>query len=147
MWQVWLILAGVFIIIEMATVGFFIFWLAIASLVTMLVSFFVDNLVIQLAVFVITSTILFLTTKPLVDKYFNKKTIPTNTYKLINKKGIVKIDINNTAGTGQIKVDGEVWSAKSNNDLNIPAGTEVEIVNIDGVKLVVTPTHSTSNIQ
>ena len=46
-------------------------------------------------------------------------------------------DRNNIEGTGQIKMDGEIWSAKSATDEDIPENTEVEIVEIDGVKAVV----------
>lgn len=40
---------------------------------------------------------------------------------------------------GQVKVDGEVWSAIGINDMNIPQGTEVEIKEIKGVKAIVSP--------
>ena len=40
---------------------------------------------------------------------------------------------------GQIKVDGEVWSAISSDDVDIPKGTKVEIKEIKGVKAIVTP--------
>ena len=52
MWQIWLIISGVCFIVEIITVGFLIFWLAIGALFAMLVSFFTDNIVIQTAVFV-----------------------------------------------------------------------------------------------
>ena len=57
MWYVWLILAGIFVIAEIATVGFLIFWLSLGSLCAMVTSFFTDNLIIQTAVFVITSAL------------------------------------------------------------------------------------------
>ena len=68
MWGVWLIAAGIFFIIEIATVGFLIFWLGIGALLAMIVSFFTSNIIIQTAVFVISSTILIFATKPLVNK-------------------------------------------------------------------------------
>ena len=52
MWLIWLIAAGIFFIVEIATVGFLIFWLGIGSLLAMIVSFFTDNIIIQTAVFV-----------------------------------------------------------------------------------------------
>ena len=58
MWQTWLIIAGVCLIIEIMTVGFLIFWLAIGALIAMIVSFFIDNIIIQTTVFVISSAIL-----------------------------------------------------------------------------------------
>ena len=68
MWLVWLIAAGVFFVIEIATIGFLTFWLGIASLLAMVVSFFTANIVIQTSVFVIFSILLILATKPLVNK-------------------------------------------------------------------------------
>ena len=44
MWQFWIILAGIFFIIEMATVGFLVFWFGIGSLIAMIVSLFTSNL-------------------------------------------------------------------------------------------------------
>lgn len=139
MWQIWLIAAGVFIIGEIITVGFLIFWLAIASLIAMVVSFFTSNVVIQMAVFVISSAILIFATKPLVKKISKKDHVSTNVYSIIGKKAIVTEDIDWAAGTGQIKCEGEVWSAKTKEQVNIPEGSEVEIVSIEGVKAYVKP--------
>ena len=138
MWYIWLILAGVFLIIEIMTVGFLIFWLSIGSLFAMITSLFTDNIVIQTTVFVISSIGLIFLTKPLVKK-LNKTddTIATNAYSVIGKKAIVTQDINPTLGYGQIKVNGETWSAKTISDNIIPKDSEVIIKNIEGVKAVV----------
>ena len=66
MWYVWLIISGLFLVLEMITVGFLVFWLAIGALFAMLVSFFTSNLIIQTTVFVISSIGLIFLTKPLV---------------------------------------------------------------------------------
>ena len=138
MWYLWLIAAGLFFIIEIATVGFLIFWLGIGALFAMVASFFTDNLLIQTTVFVISSSVLIPLTKPIVNKYFDDgKTIVTNAYSLIGKVGIVTTEINTLNSTGQVKVNGEIWSAKADED--IKQGTEVEILKIDGVKLIVKP--------
>lgn len=47
--------------------------------------------------------------------------------------------INSLDSTGQVKVDGEIWSATSQNATTIPKGTEVEILEIKGVKVIVAP--------
>ena len=114
MWVFWLIAAGIFFIIEMATIGFLVFWLGIGAILAMLTSFITDSILIQSLVFVITSTLLLIFTRPLVDKFIKvPKEIKTNAYSIIGKKGIVISKINNIEGTGQIKIGGEVWSAKS----------------------------------
>lgn len=143
MWQIWLIASGVFIIIEIFTVGFLAFWLAISSLIAMLVSFITDSIIIQTAVFVISSAILMFATKPLMDKFAKQDKVSTNVYSIIGKKAIVIKDIDWASGEGQIKIEGEVWSAKTNEQVNIPKGTEVEIESIDGVKAFVKPIKET----
>lgn len=138
MWHFWLIAAGIFLIVEIITTGFLVFWLGIAALITMFVSFFTDDLIIQSAVFLISSTILIIATKPLVKKFINSKdNTVTNAYSIIGKHGIVKQEIDNSKNIGQIKVNGEVWTAINTVDEIIPKNSKVEIIKIDGVKAVV----------
>ncbi len=141
MWQVWLIIAGVCFIIEMATVGFFVFWFGIGALLSMLVSIFCpENILLQSIVFVVSSVILLFLTKPLVDRFTRKdKKVETNAYSIIGKKGIVLQDINSTYSIGQVKISGEVWSAKSEDNDVIKKGSQIEVVKIEGVKAVVKP--------
>lgn len=148
MWHIWLIIAGVCFIIEMMTVGFLVFWFGIGALLTMIISLiFPDNLILQATIFVISSTLLIFLTKPLVKKLSKSdKKVATNAYSIIGKKGIVTQDINPTFGIGQIKVAGEVWSAKTSDGSTIEKGTQVEITKIDGVKAIVEPTSVKSEI-
>ena len=137
MWIAWLVLAGIFFIGEILTTGFLVFWLGIGALLAMLVSFITDILLIQILIFVVSSIVLIVLTKPLVKKFVDKKTVVTNSYSLIGKKAIVTEDIDPIQGKGQVKINGEVWSAKTTEDGVVSKGTEVEIVEITGVKLVV----------
>lgn len=139
MWQIWIIIAGVCLIGEILTSGFLIFWLSIGALIAMVVSFFVDNIIVQTAVFVISSAILIFATKPFVKKFAKTKDVKTNAYSIIGKNAIVTKDIDSINGKGQIKVDSETWSALGKDDMNIEKGTEVEVLKIDGVKAIVTP--------
>ena len=146
MWQIWLIASGIFFICEIITVGFLVFWLGIGALIAMLVSFFTSNIIVQMSVFVISSGLLIFATRPLVNKISKKDVVPTNVYSLIEKKAIVTEEINWVTGKGLIKFEGEVWSAKSKEQVNIPVGSEVEIVSIEGVKAFVKPLKINSNI-
>ena len=141
MWQVWLIFAGIFIIIEFFTAGFLVFWFSIGSLIAMVVSFFTDNLIIQTATFVISSTILIFATKPFVEKFAKiENTLKTNVYSNIGKTGtLIKGITSETSFTGQVKIGGETWTAVSENNTNIPEGSKVKIKEIKGVKAIVTP--------
>ena len=147
MWVFWLIAAGVFFIIEMATIGFLVFWLGIGALLAMVTSFVTDSIIIQSVVFLVSSTLLLVFTRPLVNKFIKvPKEVKTNAYSIIGKKGIVISKINNIEGNGQVKIDGDVWSAKSVDDTDIPKDSEIEIVEIDGVKAVVKKVSEASEV-
>ena len=137
MWKIWLILAGIFFITEMATVGFLIFWFGVGALIAMISSFFIQNIIIQTTIFIISSTILLFATKPLVKKFMDIKPTKTNAFSIIGKKALVIKEINPIQSTGQIKLNGEVWSAESENNEIISEGSEVEILEIRGVKAIV----------
>ncbi len=138
MWRIWIILAGLFLILESITTGFLVFWFAVGSIVAMLVSFFINNIITQTSVFLISSCILIFTTRKFCDKFLsNKESSKINN--VSGKIGKVTVDIEPFEGAGQIKIDGEVWSAISSDNTSIPKGTEVIIEKIDGVKVVVTP--------
>ena len=139
MWQIWLIIAGVCLIGEIMTTGFLVFWLSIGALLSMVVSFFTDNIIIQTAVFVISSAILIFATKPFVKKFAKTKDVKTNAFSIIGQNGIVTEDIDSINSKGQVKVDGETWSAVGKNDIDISKGTEIEVVEIKGVKAIVKP--------
>ena len=136
-WTGWLIFAGICILAEFLTEGFLICWFGIGALAAMTASFFTNNLIIQFAIFAAVSTILVLSTRKL-GKKMQAKQVPMNVYTIIGKKAVVSTEIDNVKGQGQIKVDGDIWSAKNEiDDEPIPEGTTVEIVRIDGVKAIV----------
>ncbi len=146
MWQVWLIIAGLFFVGEIATVGFLIFWFGIGALIAMIVSFFTSNIIIQTTIFVISSTILIFATKPFVKKFADVKKTNTNVYSIIGKKALVIKTIDPIHSVGQIKINGEVWTAESENNQVIDKGSEVEILEIKGVKAIVKPIHVLNKI-
>ena len=139
MWQIWLIISGLFFIGEIATVGFLIFWFGVGALIAMIVSLFTSNIIIQTTIFVVSSTILIFVTKPFVKKFADVKKTNTNVYSIIGKKALVIKTIDPIRSVGQIKLNGEVWTAESENNEVIEEGLEVEILEIKGVKAIVKP--------
>ncbi|MBP3501917.1 MAG: NfeD family protein [Clostridia bacterium] len=139
MWQIWLILAGIFIIFEMIIpTDFLIFWVGIAAGLTSVCSAFIDNITIQIVVFCISSILLIFCTKPFVRKFTKKdENVHTNAYSIIGRKGLVISDIDPISGKGQVKVDNEVWSAKTKGVTIIPKDTVITVNAIEGVKVIV----------
>jgi membrane protein implicated in regulation of membrane protease activity len=59
-------------------------------------------------------------------------------YALVGKKAVVIEEVSGTQGL--IKLAGEVWSARAlDEDDVIPAGTQVEVMEIDGATAIVYP--------
>lgn len=140
MWKLWLIFSGIFLIIEIGTVGFLVFWFAIGALIAMVASFFVESIVAQTAIFVIASTILLFATRPFVNRFAKSENkAKTNAFSIEGKKAKVTKEIDPIEGTGQIKINGEVWSAKSFDNTRISQDVEVIVEKIDGVKAIVKP--------
>lgn len=138
---VWVILLAAFIIIEAATAQLVTVWFAVGSFAALVTSFFTDNVIIQVIVFVIVSAITLAVTRPLVKKMTKTQKQPTNADMYINQEGIVTEEINNIEATGLVKVKGSVWTARTEADgFTVPVGTHVNVVKIEGVKLIVRPT-------
>lgn len=140
MWYIWLIAAGVFFIVEIMTVGFMIFWLGVAALITCIVSLFTSSLIIQTSVFVILSILLLSLTRPFVEKVLHKDepNIMTNAYSIIGKEALVVKSSDEATKLGQVQVGAEVWTAKSMNDDEVLSeGDTVRVEAIDGVKAIV----------
>lgn len=137
-WTIWLIITGFFVFLEFLTVGFFVIWFGIAALVPMIYSiFYPEQILVQVAIWAITSTILVLSTKKFTDKVRPAVT-QTNVYSIIGKQAIVTQEINNEKMQGQIRVGGDIWSARCENLTEIiPENSVVEILRIEGVKVIV----------
>ena len=76
-------------------------------------------------------------TRPLVKKYIRPKKEHTNADRVLNQTGIVVEEIDNVKATGQVKVDGKIWTARSADGTVIPYDSIVKTEKISGVKLIV----------
>lgn len=130
----WTFLIIFLTIIEAATVDLVTIWFIASATVSLIVSIFVDNLVIQFGIFVILGVILLITTRPLLVKLLKPKNERTNLDRVIGEKAIVTEDILPDE-KGEVKIDGKRWTAISKEKLVI--GTPVKVLKIDGVKLQV----------
>ncbi len=136
-WAIWLILSGIFLLLEIFTISFLMFWPGIGALLAFVTSLITPNLAIQIGVFAVSTILLIVFTKPLTNKFFKTTNSAMNNNAIIGKKGVVIKDILNSETKGQIKVDGELWSAITNDSTPLKEGDLVVVEKIDGVKLIV----------
>jgi membrane protein implicated in regulation of membrane protease activity len=134
----WLILVVIFGVLEAASVALTSIWFAAGALVALFVSFLVPVLWIQALVFAVVSLAALLLMRPLAQKMMQPKgKVPTNADRILGQEGVVTETIDNLAATGQVKVSGQVWTARSAGEERIFAGEQVKVLRIDGVKLLV----------
>ncbi len=132
---VWIVIAVFLAIIEAATMGITTIWFAAGALVAAFSAMFIDSLMAQIAIFLLVSVLLLVFTRPVVNKYFSKKTVKTNADALVGMTGVV-VDTIEPIKPGQVKVNGQMWTAIAGDDI-IYKDEEVIVKEISSVKLVV----------
>lgn len=132
----WLIVAIIFGIAEAMTPSLTLIWFSIGALILIFLSTFIKSILIQVILFgIISVTLLIVATKIIVKKDENHQ-YDTNLQAIVKKSGVVRKDILPNE-TGIVVVENEEWSAISANNEAILKNTEVEILKIEGVKLIV----------
>ena len=135
---VWLVILIIAIAVEVLTMGLTSIWFAGGALVAVVATLVHAPIAVQIILFFVVSLLLLFFTRPVAVRYFNRDRVRTNVESLIGRQAIVISDIDNIQGIGQVSVGGQQWSARSANDkVTIPAGAVVNVLSINGVKLIV----------
>ncbi len=134
---IWAAAIVIFGTLEAVTAQLVSIWFVFGAIAALIASFFKVPFAVQVIIFVAVTVLALVITRPLVKKFINPKKVKTNADKVVGQTGIVVQDINNVEATGQVKVDGQIWTARSSDNQIITAGNEVIIEKIDGVKLIV----------
>ncbi len=134
----WLLLAAIFIIIEIISLGLTTIWFAGGAFVAAIAALCGAGLTIQIILFVVVAVVLLAFTRPWAVKHLDSKTEKTNAEALVGQNAVVIEQIDNLKETGRAKVGGMEWTARTKEDgVIIPEGYMAHIVAIQGVKLIV----------
>lgn len=134
---VWIALAVIFGVVEAATAQIVTIWFAVGSVGALIANVVGAGTTIQLVVFVAVSILTLIIARPYLKKFTRTEMQRTNADRCIGETAIVTEEINNTQGTGQVKVGGNIWTARSLDSAIIPADEKVIVEKIEGVKLIV----------
>ena len=134
---VWAVALVVFLVIEGVTAQLVTIWFAAGALVSLVSAALKAPEWLQIVLFVVVSAVTLIVTRPLVKKLTGRKAENLNAERIIGQTAVVTETINNIEGTGSVKIDGVVWTARSSGDEVIEAGTQVVIEKIEGVKVIV----------
>lgn len=135
-WQIWMIIGIICIVIEIFDPAFFFLSLGVAAIITGLISFGVNSTALQIIIFAVLSFLAFLSMRKLGKKILSNPRSDTNVYALKGKLGLITKEIPEH-GRGQVKIGGEEWSAIAKDNQHIELNSKVNVVDIEGNKLIV----------
>ena len=133
----WMIAMWIFIIVEVVSPNLVSLWFALGSILALIAANYKLGFQWQMVIFLIVSIILFSLLRPIYIKYIKVRNIKTNVNALIGEEGFVTADINNIESKGLVRVKGQIWSARSQDEEIISSGTKIQVLKIEGVKLIV----------
>ena len=133
---IWLALIVVFLVMEAATVQLISTWFAAGALAAMIVSLIGGAVWLQIVVFLTVSIVLLVLLWPMARKHLKPKLVATNADALIGRVCTVTEEIDPVDG-GRVKLGDVTWSARSESNERIPAGTLVKVQKIQGAKVFV----------
>lgn len=138
MWVLWLVLAVVLGVVEILVLDLIFLMLAAGSAAALATALAGGDPWLQVSVFGVASLLMLVVVRPTALKHLRQGGEAdhlTDVNALVGQTAQVIEETNATAGL--VKVDGEVWTARSVTDQTLPAGSEAEIDRVDGATLMV----------
>ena len=133
----WLVILVVTLVVEAATAGLVTIWFSAGALVALISSYLGISFPLQIIIFIAVSVAALFCTRPLVQNRIHKNKVKTNADLVVGKQAIVVEDIIPIEGKGQVKVDGKIWSARTDSGEKIQKDELVTVEKIEGVHLIV----------
>ncbi|WP_040161588.1 NfeD family protein [Nigerium massiliense] len=140
-WAIWFALAGVLAAAEMLTLDLTLLMLASGALAGGVVAIVLPGVLwAQVLVAVAVAFITLFLVRPMLRRRFQLSPgYRSSVDKMVGSEGTVTRQV--TASGGEIKVNGEAWSARSYDGEDIEPGVVIEVFEVDGVTAVVYPRH------
>jgi membrane protein implicated in regulation of membrane protease activity len=138
-WVIWLIVAVVFAVAEIVNLSFYLFPFAIGAAGAAVVALAGGPAAASWIVFALLTGVSFTVVRPIARRHINMPPqLRTGTAALIGRTAIVTERIVNDDAVGQVRIDGEVWSARAyDDDKVLEAGTRVHVMEIRGATALV----------
>ena len=139
MWQLWLLVAILCLVLELSSGDFFVMCFSIAAFVTTCAAPF-TGWIAQIIIFAIASVLCLMFVRPVALRYLhkNKDERVSNVDAIIGRTGRVSETIVE-GGHGRVAIDGDDWKALSIDGSQIEKDALVEVVSIDSIIITVRP--------
>ncbi len=137
LWGGFLVLA---LITEALTQSLVAVWFMPGALIALLLCFFKVQPWIGVLVFVIVTALMFLFMRPMAARLTKPRAIPTNADRVIGQRAKVIVALTPEEPRGQVRVLGQVWSARGEApDAAFSVDEIVTVLRVEGVCLIVAP--------
>lgn len=134
----WLVVLIACLVIEACSTQLLTIWLAVGSIGAIIAAALGLSEAVQLGICLVLSFILLLLLRPMAYSVLRTRQDRTNADRIIDQTAVVIQTIDEKNGSGQIKLMGQVWTARAvqNNEI-ISEGETVVVRSISGVKAMV----------
>src|SRR5579875_953011 len=138
-WIIWLILAAVLGAAEIMTLTFALGLLALAAAAAAAVGAAGIGVPFQILTFVVAAGAGLSLVRPIALRHIKQPPpLRSGTGAIVGRSALVLQDVN--GHTGRVRIGGEEWSARSYDEsLVIPAGSTVDVIQIEGASALVYP--------
>lgn len=133
----WVIVAVLFLVIELVTVGMVSIWFTVGALASLIAAALGAAMWLQIVLFIVVSGACFALLYPKLKHLVARRRQATNADMAIGQTCVVTQRIDNLAGTGAVSVGGKTWTARTENGDTVEEGALVKAERIQGVKLIV----------
>lgn len=139
-WQIWLLVAAVFVVIEIFTSGFAVACFSVGCVLASILAACNLSLTWQIVAFAAGTFLAFVFIRPFVMKYIDKKTndndVRTNMDNIVGKTAVVTERIEE-GGYGRVKIDGDDWKACTDDGSAAETGEKVTVISYESIILTV----------
>ena len=139
LWLLWLLAGLTLAILEILTPGFVLACFSFGCFVAAISAALDFSPSWQIGFFAGTTFILFISARHVFGRLFGgrQQKYLTNAERLVGMSAVTLEETDDQRG--QVKIEGEPWSARSGSGEKLPAGIKVRILRLDGNKLIVGP--------
>jgi membrane protein implicated in regulation of membrane protease activity len=137
---VWLVVALVFAVVEVATAALLGAFFTLGALAAAVAAFLGAGVVTQAIVFGVVSVLGLVIARPPLMAYLRTRRGPetrSGAYSMIGQQALLIDPITGPHDRGHVRIQGEEWPALSRNGLPVEAGATVRVVEIRGATLLV----------
>ena len=133
----WIVIIAAAIIVEVITDQLVSIWFVPGAVIATILDYFKVDFVWQVLIVLILAAAGIVFAKTYLSKKLSSRIIKTNVEAIIGERCVVTEKIDNYVGCGQVKIKGQIWSARGvDEDAVFEVGESLRVVAVEGVKVI-----------